>query len=174
MKIRMRERTEGIIMKKNLLKRIGAISICMSLLLNLGNTAISKAESGEEADSYIVLATDKSTMNALERKYEDSGSVSELSVESMKAANFTTLELSDSEAAAIEKEDDVLIVEPDVEVQAFSTDNDSETVTVSCDENDEWNYQAIHADDARQEEVTGGNGRRKQQEKVTGGSGRKK
>ena len=114
--------------KDKLVKKLEALTLCTAMIFSLGtgtkDTTVTKAASqSEDAKmTYIVRAEDKNTRKELEHQYDVGDTISELSNDSMGKENFTTLELTGKEAAKLEKNDSVELVEPDVVVKGLSMD----------------------------------------------------
>ena len=139
--------------KDKLVKKLGALTICTAMIFSLGtgtnDTTVTKAASqSEDAKmAYIVRVEDKNTRKELEHQYDVGDTISELSNDSMEKENFTTLELTGKEAAKLEKNDSVELVEPDVVVKGLSMDRKKKVKKIQsrkADKTREWNLQAIH------------------------------
>ena len=132
-------------------KRILAVALSMVLALNMGiytpDVAHAVEVQKEKTQTYIVQTTTESKLEALDRKYEEGNTVSDLSSDSMKEDNFTTLELTDSQAEALEKDKKVSIIERDIEVKGCSENITAEEGESEEKEDVEWNMQAIRLDE---------------------------
>lgn len=148
-------------------KKVPAVLISMALVLSTGAGGVGTvtvdvhAEGGstavasgreEQTQTYIVKTTTEKKLDALDTKYEEGETISGLAHDCMKEDNFTTLELTDSEAEALEKDKKVSFVEKDIEVKGSSESSMTEEVESKEKGDIEWNMQAIHLDGGEKEE----------------------
>lgn len=136
-------------MKRCCIKTI-AVLLCSILVLGLGNRMCYigvKAEGQDKKQTYIVQTTTENKRVALDEKYEEADTISDLGCDSMKGDNFITLELTDREADILKRDQRVDLVEKDIEVQGCYQNVDSEKVESKQKEGLEWNMQAIRLDE---------------------------
>lgn len=139
------------------IRSIAAVSLSMMMVFQLGaGAALATAREGEPKEeqtrTYIVQTNTEKKMAALDRRYEEGETISELSEDSMKDACFTTLELTERQAESLENDKGVEVIEPDLTVQASSESIQEEsTVQKEAGDDVEWNLQAIHCDGEKEE-----------------------
>lgn len=145
-------------------KKILAVLISMALVLGTGVGTVTMdahAEGGspavasgrkEKAQTYIVKTTTEKKLDDLDTKYEEGETISGLAKDCMKEDNLTTLELTDKEAEALEKDQKVSFVEKDIEVKGSSESSMAEEVESEEKGDIEWNMQAIHLEEGEKKE----------------------
>ncbi len=138
-------------------RNIPAVFLCMMMVFQAGTGTVTGAvrererEEGQ-ARTYIVQADTEKKIEALDQRYGEGETVSELGENSMKDAGFTTLELTAHQAKVLENDKGVALVEPDLMVQASSENDQTETtVQKRAGDEEEWNLQAIRCDGTKDE-----------------------
>ncbi len=150
--------------KRELVKKLQAFLFGTAIIFSSGMHETERAGAKTAQDTkrtYIIHTEDESTRKKLSSQYEKVNTISDLSSDRMQEENFTTLELTETEAQKLEKKDAVELVEPDVVVKGSSiccTDKKVEKIrSRKADKNREWNLQAIHTKKQKKK----GNGKNK-------------
>lgn len=144
-------------MKKHL-KKLLAASMSMALILNAGmaipqlNSSAKESEE-EPAQTYIVRTATESKINVLDKTYETGDTISDLSNDNMKDANFTTLELTKTEAEKLENDKKITMIERDAMIQGSSEGTGSVETPKGDNQQAEWNLQAVHCDETEKRET---------------------
>lgn len=148
----------AVLISMALVLSAGAGTVTVDVHAEGGSTAVVSGRE-EQTQTYIVKTTTEKKLDALDTKYEEGETISGLAHDYMKEDNFTTLELTESEAEALEKDKKVSIVEKDIEVKGSSESSLTEEVESKEKGDIEWNMQAIHLDVGEKEEEGGNRNR---------------
>ena len=139
-----------LLMKKKLKKMLSLFLATTIMLTGAEVTNVSAQEKTKTAvrKTFIVKTESREILENLEKQFDSTETVSELSKDTMNAEKFITLELTSEEAENLEEKIEVSLVEPDVMVQGSAYRIEGKKVkkikSHKVNKEMEWNLQAVH------------------------------